>query len=50
MFHANCLQTLHEMLSETICMKCQSLFSGKKEKYFKMLFAEIFTKSAKRSD
>ena len=34
---------------ETICMKCQILFSGKKwEKYFKMLSAENFTQSAKR--
>ena len=32
---------------ETICMKCQNLFSGKnKKKYFKMS-SEIFTQSAK---
>ena len=38
-------------LQETICMKCQILFSGKKKKkkeiYFKMSFAENFTQSAK---
>ena len=35
-------------LEETICMKCQSLFSGrkKKEKYFKTSPVEIFTKHA----
>ena len=28
---------------ETVCMKCQSLFSGKnKKKYFKISFIEIF--------
>ena len=33
---------------ETICMKCQNLFSGKKEeKYFKMSSAENFTQHAK---
>ena len=34
---------------ETICMKCQNLFSGpkkKKENYFKILSVEIFTQSA----
>ena len=32
---------------ETICMKCQSLFSWEKsEKYFKKLSAEIFTNNA----
>ena len=31
---------------ETICMKCQILFSG--EKYFKMLSAVNFTQCAKR--
>ena len=39
-FHANCL------LKETICMKCQILFSGKNnKKYFKMSSAEIFLPS-----
>ena len=28
-------------------MKCQNLFSGKMEKYFNMLSAENFTRSAK---
>ena len=34
---------------ETVCIKCQILFSGKnkKKKNFKMLLAEIFTQSAK---
>ena len=34
---------------ETICMKYQSLFSGKKnmETYFRMSSAEIFTQSTK---
>ena len=34
---------------ETICMKCQNLFSGKNKKtYFNMSSAENFTQSAKR--
>ena len=34
---------------ETICMKCQSLFSGNnKKKYFKLSSAVIFTWSAKQ--
>ena len=34
---------------ERICIKCQSLFSGKnRKKYFKMISGEIFTQSAKR--
>ena len=34
---------------ETVCMKCQILFSGKKwEQYFKMSSAESFTLSTKR--
>ena len=35
---------------ETICMRCQILFSGqdKKKKYFKRSSAENFTQSAKR--
>ena len=34
---------------ETICMKCQILFSVKiKKKYFKMSSAEVFTKHTKR--
>ena len=36
-FHTNCLH----------CMKCQILFSVKKEKYFNMSSAETFTQSAK---
>ena len=33
---------------ETICMQCQSLFSGKYEKkYFKMSSAKFFTQHAK---
>ena len=33
---------------ETICVVCQNLFSGKtKQKYFKMLSAEISTQIAK---
>ena len=32
---------------EKMCMKCQSLFSGKnKKKYFKMLPTEMFTQHA----
>ena len=43
---------LHEMSNpvfwETICMKCQILFSGKnKKKYFNMSSAENFTQCAK---
>ena len=35
-------------IEETICMKCQSLFSAKKwEEYFKMSSAEIFAQHAK---
>ena len=34
---------------ETVCMKCQILFSRKiRKKYFKMSSAEIFTQHAKR--
>ena len=34
---------------ETICMKCQILFSGEnKKKYFNMLSAEFFSQSAKQ--
>ena len=33
---------------ETICMKCQNLFSGKKKKKFSMSSAENFTQSARR--
>ena len=39
-FHANCLL-------ETICMKCQVLFSGESKKYFKMSSAQLFTQHAK---
>ena len=34
---------------ETICIKCQILFSRKKSEYFKTLYAEMFTQHAKCS-
>ena len=33
---------------EAICMKRQILFSGKSKTYFKLLYDENFTQSAKR--
>ena len=59
-FHANCLQFYFSQKKEfdiscklspleTICMRCQILFSGKnKKRYFKTSSAEHFTQSAKR--
>ena len=48
-FHANCLQktgfniSRKLSLKETICMKCQTLFSAKKsEKYFIMSSVDFF--------
>ena len=41
-----CMQIVSPL--ETICMKCQSLYSGKNKIYFDMSSAENFSKIAKR--